>query len=136
MLISWLVAASAFAGTVDLPAAVKAAFAKHFPKAKEVKWEIEDGKFEAEFKLDKKEQSAVFDANGTLLETEVEVSASEVPKSALEYAQSHYPDKKVKETARITDAKGVVTYEVEVAGKDLMFDSNGNFMEEKKGHED
>ncbi|MDP5171404.1 MAG: hypothetical protein NWR72_14260, partial [Bacteroidia bacterium] len=36
----------------DVPQAVKDAFALKFPKAKAVKWEMEDeGEYEAEFKL-------------------------------------------------------------------------------------
>lgn len=131
LLISCLLAASAFAGTTDVPAAVKGAFAKQFPNAQKVKWEKEKGNFEAEFRQDKKEFSALFDSNGNLLEWEEEIPASEVPKAAMEYAAQHYPGKKIKETARITDAKGDATYEVEVAGKDLIFDANGLFLLEK-----
>jgi len=40
--------------------------------------------------------------------------------------------KKIKEAAKITDAKGVVTYEAEVTGKDLIFDASGKFLKEIK----
>ena len=120
----------------EIPAPVKTAFAKQFPQAKGVKWEKEDGNFEAEFDLNKVEQSAVFDAQGNLVETEMEIKASDVPKAAMDYAKTHYPGKKIKEMARITDAKGVVSYELEIDGKDLMFDKAGNFATEKKETED
>ncbi len=38
----------------------------------------------------------------------------------------------MKEAAKITDAHGVVTYEAEVKGMDLLFDSAGKFLKEVK----
>lgn len=105
-----------------VPEAVKLAFAKAYPKADDVKWERENGNFEVEFELtDDQEMSVVYDANGTLLETETEIPFSDLPQDV----QQALKGKKVKETARITSANGVVTYEVEVRHKDLMFDAQG-----------
>ncbi|MBC7865300.1 MAG: hypothetical protein IAF38_20155, partial [Bacteroidia bacterium] len=39
--------------------------------------------------------------------------------------------KKVKEAAKITDAKGVVTYEAEIDNADYIFDSTGNFLKKE-----
>lgn len=118
-------------GEKGTPTVVKEAFAKLFPGAK-AKWEIEDKHYEAEFTKNKKEHSAVFDATGNLLETEVEVSANEVPKAALAYAKSHHSGEKIKEMAQITNDKGLIYYELEIEGKDLMFDKDGNFTQDKK----
>ena len=116
----------------DVPALVKTAFQKNFPQAKVEKWEKEGVNFEAEFELNKTEQSVLFDAQGNLLETEVEIKLTQLPKGVLEYVKANYKGKKVKEAAKITDAKGTVTYEAEIKGMDILFDSNGKFIKEIK----
>jgi hypothetical protein len=116
----------------DVPASVKTAFQKNFPQAKVEMWEKEGVNFEAEFELNKTEQSVLFDAQGNLLETEVEIKLTQLPKGVLEYVKANYKGHKVKEAAKITDAKGTVTYEAEINGMDLLFDSNGKFIKEIK----
>lgn len=119
-----------------VPAAVKASFAKLYPGVT-AKWEKEKGKFEAGFKLNGKEASAVFDANGTMEETEIGMKSAELPAPVLAYVKEHYKGKTIKEAAKITKADGTVNYEAEVAGKDVMFDASGQFIKEVKlGKED
>lgn len=114
-----------FAQASKVPEAAKIAFQKAYPKADDVKWEVENGNFEVEFEMaDDQEMSLVYDSNGTLLETEVEIPFSELPKAA----QDALKGKKVKETCKITNSKGVVTYEAEVRRKDLMFDAQGQMV--------
>ena len=108
-----------------VPEPVKMAFSKAYPNVKDVDWEKENGNYEAEFELvDDQETSVVYDANGALLETEVEIAVSALPKAVQEALKG----KKVKEASKITNAKGVVTYEAEVKRKDLMFDAAGKPM--------
>jgi hypothetical protein len=116
----------------DVPAQVKAAFQKHYPNTKEVKWDKEGEKFEASFDLNKIDNSVLFDAQGNVLETEIEIELNQLPKGVLEYVKANYKGQKVKEAAKITDAKGTVTFEAEVKGLDLLFDSNGKFIKETK----
>jgi len=116
----------------EVPAEVKSSFTKHFAGAKEAKWEKEKGNYEAEFDLNKTEQSALFDATGTLLETEVEIELNQLPAGVLDYVKTRYANQSVKEAAKITDTKGTVTYEAEIKGMDLIFDSTGKFMKELK----
>ncbi len=110
---------------VDTPAAVKAAFAKLYPTVKNVKYSKENSDFEAEFTYNGHEMSAVFDAKGTLKETETEIAVSALPAAVRDYVAKQMPGKKIKEAAEIVDASGVKTYEAEVGGKDLMFDMAG-----------
>lgn len=76
--------------------------------------------------------SVLIDASGNILETEVEIKIDELPASAKAYAAQHYAGQKIKEAAKITDSKGAVTYEIEVKGKDLIFDNTGKFLKEVK----
>ena len=40
----------------------------------------------------------------------------------------HYNGAKIPEAGKVTDAQGKLSYEVEVHGKDIIFDQNGNFV--------
>ncbi len=114
-----------------VPAAVKAAFAKQFPGATAT-WEKEDGKYEANFNQNNDEGSALFEVNGTMTESEMEIKASELPASVQAYVAEHYKGKKIKSAAKITKADGSINYEANVNGKDAIFDANGNFLKEVK----
>jgi hypothetical protein len=110
-----------------LPAAVTAAFAKQFPGAA-ARWNKEDGNYEAGFKDKGQTMSVLFDANGTLIETETDIKVSTLPAEVLNYVKEHYKGKTIREGAKITKADGTITYEAEVGGRDLIFDATGKFI--------
>ncbi len=112
----------------DVPENVKMSLQKAHPEAKKVTWEKEDANYEAGFETKDGEYSIVIDGAGNILETEVEIAAAALPETTKAYIAKQYSGEKIKEAARITDAKGIVTYEAEVKGKDLIFDSAGNFV--------
>ena len=116
----------------NVPAIIKSAFQKQYPDAKEVKWETENGNYEAEFEQTETDYSVLLDASGNIIETEIEISVDALPANAKEYVSQNHAGQKIKEAAKITDAKGTVTYEVEIKGTDLVFDSNGVFIKEVK----
>ena len=51
-----------------IPASIKEAFAKKYPAAKVMEWEVEENGFEAEFKMNKVEMSANFNKDGVFME--------------------------------------------------------------------
>lgn len=112
----------------EVPTAVKTTLQKKYPNAKEIKWEKEKVNYEAEFNVNETDYSLLIDGSGYILETEIEIKVDELPAKAKEYVKKKYAGQKIKEAAKITDSKGVVTYEVEIKGKDLIFDNNGNFI--------
>jgi len=114
--------------SAQVPPVVKASFAKAYPAAKTVKWEKEKGDFEAGFKQGGNEISAIFKADGTQLESELEIKIISLPAPALAYVKQNYKGAAIKEAAKITKANGEVNYEAEVKGKDLLFDSTGKFI--------
>ena len=133
IIIGTLAVTSLFAQTKtnqNIPLNVKNAFAKQFPSVKNVKWNKEDSNFEASFDLNGLDNSALFNLDGNILETETEIK--DLPKDILAAVKAKYPNQKVLEIAKITNSKSVVTYEVEIKGKDLIFDSKGKFLEEIK----
>lgn len=113
----------------NTPAAVKAAIARLYPTAKNVKFEKENGDYEAEFIHNGKSMSVVLDAKGTVKETETGIAVSALPASVRDYVAKQMPGRKIKEAAEIVDAKGVKTYEAEVGGKDLLFDTAGKLLQ-------
>lgn len=114
-----------------VPAAVKSTFVKQF-QGVTPKWEKEGAKFEAGFLQDGLEMSAVFDANGNMEESEMEINVNVLPPVVLNYIKTHYSGLPVKEAAKITKSNGEINYEAAIKGRDLIFDSSGNFIKEAK----
>ncbi len=115
----------------DVPAPVKASFAKEHPNTK-VKWEKEKGYYEAGWEDKNGEGSVLYDASGKALEHEMEIAVKDLPKSISDYIAKNYKGEKISEASKIVDDKGVMTYEAEVKKIDLIFDANGKFIKESK----
>ncbi|UPT71012.1 MAG: PepSY-like domain-containing protein [Flavobacterium sp. JAD_PAG50586_2] len=111
-----------------VPEIVSKSLLSKYPNAKNVKWDKEENNYEASFESNKIENSVLFNSNGKIIETEVEITAAQLPKSILNYIGKNYKDQKVKEAAKIISEKGIVTYEAEIKGKDLLFDENGKLL--------
>ncbi|MFT3910461.1 MAG: hypothetical protein QM737_13635 [Ferruginibacter sp.] len=116
----------------DVPATVEKALHTQFPDAKNIKWEKEKADYEAGFKLNGIEYSVVINNSGSILETEVSINSNTLLAPISKYIAQNYPNKKIKEATKITDAKGVITYEVEINETDVIFDRTGNFLKEIK----
>lgn len=115
------------AGSDKIPPAAKAAFTKAFPDATHVDWDEEkDGSLEANFEQGGKKNSATFFTDGKIKETELETSEADLPAAVRQRIQKEYPNTPIKTAAVITDTAGKITYEVEINGKELFFDANGN----------
>jgi hypothetical protein len=115
-----------------VPATVKTAFTKKYPHVDNVKWEKEDGNFEAGFKENNQSMSTIFTPDGTLVESEVSIPVTSLPAAVTSYMKDHYKNVTVKEAAKITKASGEINYEAEIKGKDVIFDANGKFLKEAK----
>ena len=55
---------------------------------------------------------------------------NQLPASVAPYVSKNYNGAKIKEAGKVTDAVGKHMYEVEIKGKDLIFDENGVFIKE------
>ncbi|SFF42486.1 PepSY-like domain-containing protein [Thermoflexibacter ruber] len=116
----------------NIPLAVKDAFQVLYPNADKVNWGKEGQNYEASLKMDGKEISVVFDSAGKLLGKEEDIEISELPANAREYLSKSFPKSKIREVEKKTNAQGIIIYEVEIKGKELIFDANGNFVKETK----
>lgn len=79
---------------IDVPAAAKATIARLYPGVKAVKWEKEDGNYEAGLTHKGKKLSLVIDAKGNVLETETTIAESSLPASVRAYVAKHQAGKK------------------------------------------
>jgi len=129
LLINSLVTSISFAQGIkesEVPKIVKSAFEKAYPTVKTAKWEKEETNYEAEFTLNKSDNSVLISSTGAILETEIKILTSQLPKCALEYIKKNYTGCKIAEAAKITDSNGTLKYEAEIKGVDVFFDVNGN----------
>ncbi|MCF8462169.1 MAG: PepSY-like domain-containing protein [Flavobacteriales bacterium] len=117
------------------PKAVEASFQKKFPNAQKVKWEKEnDSEWEAEFKLDGKEYSANFSADGTWKETEHEIAKSEIPAAVQNALNTEFAGYKIEESEISETAEGTVyEFELEKGESDLevTVDANGKILKKE-----
>jgi hypothetical protein len=114
--------------STDVPQAVKDALIKKYPNATNVMWEKEKGNFEANWGgKSKEDNSVVYTPEGSFVEMVVAIPVAELPAGVASYVKAHYPGAKITEAGKVTDAKGNISYEAEVKGKDLVFDQAGNF---------
>lgn len=116
----------------NVPQVIKNTLREKFPNAKEVQWDREQNNYEASFKNNKVDNSILFNANGKVIETEIAITVSQLPKKALQYLNDNFKNQKVKELAKISTIKGNLIYEAEIKGKDLFFDKNGNYLTKDK----
>lgn len=113
----------------DIPSPVKTSFQKSYASATQVTWEKENGNYEANWGGKSGEDNSVmYTPAGVFIEYVKAISVSELPKNTLAYLKTHYKNVKVTEAGKVTDAKGKISYEAEVNRKDVLFDSNGNFI--------
>ena len=126
---------------IEIPAATKSAFEAKYPNAEKVSWGVEKpGEFEAEFQLNGVESSALFDSKGQFLESETEIKESELPQAIKSTIAKDFVGYKINEVEESSDAKGVVTYEMEASkGKEkfeISFDANGKLLKKMEAKEE
>ena len=116
----------------DVPVAVKEAFTKAYPMEKDIDWSKDGSNYEAQYDAKQGDISVTYKSDGELVETEMDIPISSLPQGVMDYVKKHHKNHKVKEAAKITSANGTVTYEAEVNGMDLIFDSKGNYLKSVK----
>lgn len=113
----------------DVPPSVAAAFHNDYPNTKKCYWGKDSINYEVAFYAGKAPVSVTYDSAGKKMLTEMQIPVEDLPKSITEHVQKNYPDEIFKNVVQVTDAQGMVSYEVEVKDVALEFDSKGNFIE-------
>ena len=99
----------------DLPVPVKTALNNKFPGATDIKWEKENKKeLEANFKMYNADVSANFGLDGTWVETETTIPASELPAAVTNAVNTKYPGAVYGRTEKIEKPDGKILYEVNI----------------------
>ena len=120
---------------VNVPVAVKKANMEKYPESKmhHITWEKEKGNYEANWGgKDGEANSVQYTPSGTFIEIVKEIPVNDLPKGVTPYAKQHYKTTKFGDVGKVLDAQGKTSYEVEIHGKDVIFDEKGNFVKEEK----
>jgi hypothetical protein len=120
---------------INVPAVVKKTNFDKYPESKNYKvtWEKEKGNYEANWGgKDGEANSAMYTPSGKFIEIVKAIPTKDLPNGIVAYAKEHYKTTKFGDVGRATDANGKTSYEVEIHGKDVIFDENGNFVKEEK----
>jgi hypothetical protein len=120
----------------DAPAKVKSEFAKLYPTVKEVKWHGEEGNFEGNFLFNNKEMSVEMTEKGELVEVEITLKISELPKTVQDFIAKNYSGAKIDEISELRDEKNLRGFEVDTKEQLLIFDSKGIFVKAVKLEDD
>ncbi len=123
----------------EIPAAVQRSFQQKFAQASDIKWEAEEGSYEAEFQLNGKEMSAEFAGDGTWKETETEVEQADLPAAIVDTLEAAYGDYEVKK-AELCETPEGKNWEIEVkkdqTEMELVMDENGKILKKEAEEEE
>jgi hypothetical protein len=122
--------------TSDVPSVVTGALKKEYPYATNIKWEMEDGMYEASFLNNKAEMAVVYSDKGVLALTETQIEIAALPASVREYFAKNMMNTSISEASKIVDSQGIVSYEVEVDKTDYLFTGNGQFLRKQFDNEE
>jgi hypothetical protein len=129
-----LACTTSFAQNTDvsnLPPRVKGAFMQFFHPVpvSDAMWQTDaQGNYVAAFKSGDREQSAVFNANGHLMETDTRINVKRTPANAISYISANYNGEKVNKLAMIKMPNGENNFKVVINSADLVFDGKGEFI--------
>ena len=113
----------------DVPAKISKAFEKSHPKISQVEWNQDGANYKASYIVDDKNMAVVYNASGKVMETEKEISLSQLPIAVLKYVNENFPGEVIKNKVLITSAKGRSSYEVQIQQQDLAFNSQGKLLQ-------
>lgn len=116
----------------DVPSVVLKKIQELYPGVKGIKWEMEDGMYEASFKNEKTETSVLLSREALLAVIETEIKPSELPQEIQQAVAKDFLGQSIKEAVRLTDSKGQVTYEVKIADTEYVFTSGGSLLNTEK----
>lgn len=113
------------------PQNITAAFHRLYPEARITQWNDESPIWEAKYTESDTKGAVSFNANGEVTETELVVPDSALPAAGMVYITEHYPRERVQRCERVTDDRGKVVFEIQITGKELVFDAQGSFLQEE-----
>lgn len=116
-----------------VPQIIEEAFKKLHPTATILKWNDEPPIWEAKYQDDKEKGAVSFDSIAQITETELVIAESELQNlpSIPKYIRENYPAETIKGCEKIDKQNGTTIYEIQITGKELLFDNTGKFLSEE-----
>jgi hypothetical protein len=109
----------------DVPFRVSNAFKKTYHKVSGVTWSFAEGRYQADFKADGKNKSAVIARDGTIIDRSTEIRTSAVPAPVKKALTERYPGKKVLKAFEVVH-EGSVNYRLDLSGNErVILDAEG-----------
>jgi Putative beta-lactamase-inhibitor-like, PepSY-like len=123
-----------------LPAAIKKAIKKKFPKAEieKASKEVEDGRttYEVLLEVDDRPIDVAFKADGTILEIEREIPFKELPAKVKKSLETKYPGAKIEKVEMVTKGEdGPAVYEIAIKAE-VVFTAKGKLVKAKEKEEE
>lgn len=112
---------------------IEEAFKNLHPTAAILKWNDEPPIWEAKYKDGLEKGAVSFNNKAEVVETELVISESQLPNASVisDYIKVHYSNEKIQGCEKITKQDGTNTYEIQITGKELVFDNTGKFLNEE-----
>ena len=98
----------------NVPMEVMSTLNLYYAEATHVTFEMKKGNYEADFKMDGKDYSALFSPKGEWLQTEYEIKVSELPKAVSQAIKKTYPEYRIDDVDKIEAPKDNNRYKVEL----------------------
>lgn len=117
---------------VTVPVKVISSFTKTFPMKKNPHWIKVSENYQAIFKINNKEATAAFDAEGKWLQTEISTSFDEIPDKAAAYILLDDKQTAICYACRIVKNTGDINYGVHIQDREILFDEEGKYIKEIK----
>jgi hypothetical protein len=120
--------------TRQVPTNISEAFSKLHPTATILKWNDEPPIWEAKYKDGGEKGAVSFNSKAEITETELVITESQLPNATVipSYIKLHYPNDNIKGCEKVTKQDGSITYEIQVTGKEIVFDASGKYLSEEK----
>ena len=117
----------------NVPKPVKQAFAKQFPAAKAVKYELDKTDYQIDFLEQGKECIAIYNAAGKLLGTDKEITSDRLPKEVLSAVAQNFPGYKIITVIRREAPDKGICFEMDLkkddAGYTVRFSDEGEILQ-------
>lgn len=116
----------------DVPAAVKSAFQKAYPKATDVEWELKNSNYEVEFDIARADYKALYTPTGKTIFVEKDMSVRQLPAAIAKSIKSKYPKGRIDDVDQINTG-GKVTYKIDIEGTpdvNVWYAADGRFIKE------
>jgi hypothetical protein len=112
----------------NVPPQAKITFSTLYPDVKDVYWGKQHKMYIAEFTDKDLSNSVIFDKDGKLFQIINYIQIKDLPKETAEYIKKNFSKNKIGEVFRTKDAKGVITYNVEIKSRAMVFDEKGKYL--------